>query len=300
MSNTTYSLAKSVSITDYMKPFCTKSDMQSWPWSKISIAKKTNRGTEQVYSIAGLPPARATGELGETYFADLSELPATTFTVGKYTIGTTFSDEVIADNQHLGDLMKEAGTFMGDAQSYINDASMAYPFNNAFSAFTMYDSVALCGTHTLKSGDTFNNVLTTSSLTYDNLWAAISKFETTLFTQSGLYLKDTPKYIVYHPSKEKNMRAILKSSQVPGTANNDKNTITDYNLVPIPCRFLTTTTNWFLLGSKFPETYIRFNRQRPEVEWDKDFVRGAVMCKSTQRFTRGIKEYSYIFGNVGS
>ena len=300
MANTTYAFAKAVALTSYMPAFIDKSEKQSWDWEKIVTKKSTDGATEQIFSYAGLPVARKTGELGSIYYADMKELGSTTFTVGKYTIGTTFSDEVIADNQHLGDLMKEAGTFMGDAQSYINDASMAYPFNNAFSAFTMYDSVALCGTHTLKSGDTFNNVLTTSSLTYDNLWAAISKFETTLFTQSGLYLKDTPKYIVYHPSKEKNMQAILKSSLVPGGANNDKNTIQGYNLVPIPCRFLTTTTNWFLLGSRFPETYIRFNRQRPEVEWDKDFVRGAVMCKSTQCFTRGIKEYSYIFGNVGS
>ena len=283
-----------------MPAFCTKSDLQTWAWEKLCTKKTTKRGTEQVFSYAGLPPAKQTGELGITYFADIAELAATTFTVGKYTIGSTFSDEVIDDNQHLPDLMREAGTFMGDSQSYIQDAAAAYPFNNAFSAYTMYDSVALCGTHTLKSGDSFNNVLTTSSLTYDNLWAGIVKFETTMFTQSGLYLHDTPKFLLYHPAKEKQVRAILKSSQIPGSADNDKNTIADYNLVPVPCRFLSTSTYWFLLGSKFPSTYYWFTRKRPEVEWDKDFVRGAVMCKSTQRFARGLKEFTYIFGNAGS
>lgn len=300
MATTTYSIAKAVSNTDYLPAFIDNADRQSWPWSKICTKKKTGRGSEQMFSWAGLPPSRSTEELGEVHFADIAELPATTWTVGKYTIGSAFSDESIEDNQHLPDLMSEAGTFMGQSQAYAQDQAAAYPFNNAFSAYTVFDSVALCGTHSMRSGDAFDNVLTTASLTYDNLWAGVNKFETTIFSQAGHYLKDTPKYVLYHPSKEKQWQVIRQTSNVPGTANNDKNTLQDYNLVGIPCRHLSTTTNWFILGEQFPKDYIWFTRYKPRTKWDKDFVHGAVLCKSEARFAREIRNFTHIFGNAGS
>ena len=301
MANTTYSLVKATALTDYMPAFRTNSDVQTWDWDKLVTKKKTNRATEQIFSYTGLPVPRATGQLQDIYYADMSELDATTFTVAKYTLATMFSHEILKDNIHLPDLMKEAGTFMGESHSFIRDIAAAQTYNRAFnSSYTMYDGVELCGAHTMKDGTAFTNELTAASITFDNLWLMLNHFETTLVNHNGLYLRDTPKYLIYHPSQEKNVRAILESDLEPGTTANDKNTVRSYGLVKIPCRHLTTSTNWFIAGSKWPASVYWFDREKVSVAMEDDFDRMGTKIRSYQRFALGPKEYVYLCGNQGA
>ncbi len=301
MASTTYSHAKSVALTDYMDPFRQNKEMQSWDWKSLLSMKSTTRATEQVFSTAGLPAAYKTGELEPIYYADMAELGATTFTVGKYTLGTMFSHEFLNDSWHLPDQMKEAGSAAGDSHSYIRDQVVAATLNRAFnSSYPMYDGVELCGVHTLKDGTSFDNDLTPASITFDNVWSAVNHFETTLYTQSGLFLKDTPRYLIYHPSKEKEVQAILQSDLEPGTADNDKNTLRKYNLQPISCRHLTTTTNWFIAGSRFKNDWLFFEREGAKNATKDDFDRMGVKFRSYQRFAVGVRDFIYIVGNPGA
>ena len=303
MPSTTYSLAKAVSITDYMPAFRQSEKLQLWDWQKLFTEKSTNRATEQVFSWNGLPVARRTGELEPIYYADISENAATTFTVRKYTLSTMMSHEAIKDNQHLPELMKEAGSCAGESQEYIRAESMASVFNNAFTAGATagYDSAALCSTHTLKNGQSYNNALTAASLTFNNLWLAINHFETAPYSHSGLYLKDTPKYLLYHPSKEKEVRALLRTTEgQPGTANNDLNSIRDYKLEPISCRFLSTSTNWFVLGAKAKKDLIYLKREAVSTASEDDFDRMAVKFRSYQRYAFGFRDFTWILGNPGA
>jgi len=303
MANTTYSHAKAIALTQYMKPFRSDSNRQSWEWGKISTSKGTKRATEQIFSTAGLPVARQTKELETIYYADMAELGATTFTVNKYSLATMMSHELIQDNLHLPDLVKDAGSSMGQSHAFIKDQAVAAIFNRAFNSTTqpMYDSAALCATHTLNSGDSFANELTAASLTWDTLWSAVNSFQTTIISHAGLYLYDVPKFLVYHPSYEKQVRTILRTTNgEPDTADNNANTLLDYNLVPIPCRFLTTSTNWFLAGSKFKNDLLFFTREPVKTDMDDDFDRMAVKVRTYQRFAVGVREFLYIFGNQGA
>jgi len=305
--STTYSFSKAVAITDYLKPFKTNSELQSWDWDKIVTKKSTSRATEQIFSWAGLPPARETNELQDVFFSDLHELAATTFTVGKYTLGTLFSYEFLQDNQHLPDLMGEAGACMGDSHSYIRDYSVAQTFNRAFnSSYTMYDGVELCGSHTLNDGTSLDNDLGPSSITYDNFWLMVDYFETSMYNHSGLFLRDDPKYIIYHPSKEKQVCAVLDSANEPGTADNDINALNsskgkrNFNFVRIPCRHLTTSTNWFIAGTKFPQDYLYFTREGLKTKMWDDHERMGTKINSWQRFAHGPREFIRIVGNPGA
>jgi hypothetical protein len=305
--STTYSFAKSIALTDYMKPFKTNSELQTWAWDRLVTKKKTNRATEQIFSWAGLPPARETNELQDVFFSDLHELAATTFTVNKYTLGTLFSHEFLQDNQHMPDLMKEAGASMGDSHGYIRDFSVAQTYNRAFnSSYTMYDGVELCGTHTLNDGTSLVNELTAASIAYDSFWLMVDYFETTMYNQSGLYLRDDPKYIIYHPSKEKQVCAVLDSALEPDTADNNINALNsskgtrNFNFVRVPCRFLSTSTNWFIAGSKFPQDYLFLDRESLKTKMWDDHERMGTKINSWQRFAHGPKEFIRICGNQGA
>jgi hypothetical protein len=93
---------------------------------------------------------------------------------------------------------------------------------------------------------------------------------------------------------------VLKSSLEPGTANNDKNTVQDYNLIPIPNRFLTTTTHWFIAGSRFKNDFCFFTREGVKTAMDDDFDRMGVKFRSYQRFAVGVRDFLWIIGNPGA
>jgi hypothetical protein len=289
MALTTYAFAKSVALTDYMPPFRQAKEQVTWPWEKIVTKKSTKRATEQVFSYTGLPAANQTGELEPIYYADAAELAATTFTVTKKTLATMFSHEFINDSWHLPDVMADAGKMAGESQAYIRDLAVAAILYGAFATTTTYDSSYLCDSHTMKNGGTYDNDLGPSSITFDNLWLMINHFETAPVTHQG-----------YHPSKEKEVRAVLKSQLEPGTADNDKNTVLDYNLVPIPCRFLTTTTHWFIAGSRFKQDFCFFEREGVKTAMEDDFDRMGVKFRSYQRFAVGVRDFLWIVGNPGA
>jgi hypothetical protein len=284
-----------------MPAFRQKNELQLWDWEKLYTRKPTTRATEQVFSYAGLPVARRTGEMEPILYADIAELAATTFTVRKYTLATMFSHEVLQDNQHLPELMREAGACAGESQSYIRAQSAAQVFNNAFDTDTGYDGSFLCSTHTMNDGTSYDNALTAASLTFDNLWLAINHFETTPYSHSGLYLKDKPEFLVYHPSKEKEVQALLQTTQgEPGTADNDKNTIRNYNLKPVSCRFLDTSTYWFVLGSRAKRDLCWLDREKVKTATEDDFDLMASKFRSYQRYAYGFRDFLWVVGNPGA
>jgi len=300
MAMSTFSFARSVALTDYMPPFRQAKEQATWDWSKITTKKKTNRATEQVFSYTGLPAANQTGELEPIYYADMAELAATTFTVTKKTLATMMSHEFIKDSWHLPDMMSEAGTAAGESHSFIRDQAVAAILSGAFDSTTTYDSSYLCSTHTMKDGGSYDNALAAASITFDNVWSAVNHFMTTPVTHQGLYLQDKPEYLIYHPSKEKEVRAILDSQWKPGSADNDANTLLKYNLKPLPCRFLTTTTYWFITGSRFKKDFLFFDREPVKTAMDDDFDRMGVKFRSYQRFAVGVRDFLWIVGNPGA
>jgi hypothetical protein len=295
-------MAKAVALTSYQPAFKTSEEYQDWSWDQLVTKKTTNRATEQVFSYTGLPAARKTGQLQDVYYASMAELAATTWTISKFTLATLFSYELMEDNIHLPDLMKSAGSSMGESHAFARDVANAAIYNRAFnSSYTGYDSVELCGTHTMHDGTSYVNKGTTASLSFDSLWLGLNHFETDLISHSGIYLRDKPKFLVYHPVKEKQVRAILTTSRgQPGTMNNDKNTVQDYNLIPVPCRHLTTSTNWFIAGSRWPDSVWYFTSDKVKTATKDDFDRMGMKLRTHQRFAVGFKDFMYIYGNVGA
>ena len=115
MANTSYSNARAIALTDYLPAFRDSQKQQRWDWKQFTSMKSTKRATEQIYSTAGLGVARQTAELEPIYYADMSELGSTTFTVKKFTLASMWSHELLTDQWHSPDLYKEAGSSAGDS-----------------------------------------------------------------------------------------------------------------------------------------------------------------------------------------
>lgn len=302
MANTTYSHAKAISLVSYLPTYRSESEQYDWPWQSISTIKNTSNATEQVFSTAGLPMAQSRGQGEPAFFSDMAELAATTFTVAKYSVGTTFSDELISDNRNLPDLMKEAGAACGRSHAAAVDLVVAQIFNRAFnSSYTMFDGTEMCGTHTLNSGDSLDNDLGPTSLSYTSLWTSINYFETSMKNQAGLYEVDTPKVLVCHPSLLGTARKLLESGGEPDTAStNNANTVQKYGLRIVTSRYFSSSTAWFLLGEKFKRDLCFFwNWKKRSKQWP-DNENGGIKIKAEQRFAVGARDFIHIVGNPGA
>ena len=301
MANTTHAFTKDISRQVFQPPFRVAADQYSWPWERLTSVKTSSAATESTFSFNGLGYARPTGELEPFWYADLSENASTTWTHAKYTLGTMFSQELLEDSQYISHI-KEAGEAIGQGQAYIVEYTVATVLNRAFNAsYTLWDSAALCATHTMFDGSSWSNSLTAASLYFDTLWSAISHYETTLTTQDGLPITDKPKFLIYHPSQEKNVVKLLKSTagEPDSGGDNNVNSLLLYGLVPISCRHL-TSTYWFVAGTKFQKDFVFYWRIRKEVKQEGDFDRDAIKIRSRQRYSVGLRDFTYIVGNAGT
>lgn len=304
MTMVTTEMAHAISRQIFQPAFNVSADMKHWDWEQLATIRSSDAAYEQTFGYTGIGAAVATDELAPAYYGKYQELPTIQWIHTKYTLGGMVSQELIEDNKNLPDVVGTLGKKIGEGHAYIKDYTVAQLFNNAFTsstAYNLYDSAQLCTSHTLqKSGGTVNNALTAASLNFTNLWLAINFFEYSMYTHEGLPTSDTPKYLLYHPSQHKTVKKILETDRgEPDTANNNKNTLTDYGITPIPCRFL-TSTYWFLAGSQFPEDLVFYNRIAKEVKEDADFDRDAVKIKSRERFSVKFKDWMHIVGNPGA
>lgn len=301
MAISPYTLTKSISLTDFMPPFTDAGKVALWPWEKLATVKTTKRAQEQIYGWYGLPPAQKTNTGAPGYYDEIGELDSMTITISKYTIGSVVLDEFVEDNRHFRGFMQKLGKSMGMSHSYAVSAAVAQRFNRAFnSAYPVFDGAALCSTHTLADGTTtVSNVATAASINFDNVWAMLNYFESTQRAQNGMYMYEKPKYILFHPSKWKLVRKVLDATGEPDTADNNPNSLKDYGLIPIPCRFL-STNYWFIIGENFPDTFYFFWSRRLRKETERDIDRGGTKIMTSSRWGFGIVNWQSIVGNQGA
>lgn len=300
----TAQFSRAISRQIFQPAYRTKADMKHWDWEQLTTVRSSDAALEQDFGYTGIGPAVATPEGGAAYYGQFKETATTQWTHTKYTLGAIVTQEMIEDNKNLPSIVSELGDMIGEGQSYVVDYTVAQILNRAFNgSYTLpVDSVALCSnSHELQnSGATIDNYLAGMSLTFGNLWTAINYFEYGMFTHENLPTKATPKYLIYHPSQNKVVRKLLETDKgEPDTANNNKNTLTSYNIVPIPCRFL-TSTYWFLASDKFKQDLIFYWRIRKEAKEDTDFDRDSIKLKTRQRFSVNVRSGLQIVGSDGA
>jgi hypothetical protein len=275
--------------------------LDTWDWKSISTSKTTDRASEEVFGYTGFASPRLTGELEQIHYDSMFELDPTVFTVQKFTLATMFSDELLADNQNLPNLMTEAGKAMGESHKYIRELLMAQHFVNAFTA-TSWDGVAMCATHTTKSGDSLDNALTGADASHTAAWLGYSHFKTALITQQGLPIRDEPAAVICHPSFEKAWRQILESDKETLAATNfsqDKNVLKNKMKI-ITCRYLADTDAWFIVGKRWKNDFLFIERQKPKTTTEADFDKEGLKIKNVQRFVTGFRDHTYVVGNPGA
>ena len=296
----TATFAKTVGLSLYEKPMMIEATKDEWEYKKAFTVGTMKNGSWQTYQYTGLGAANLTGELELVQFDEAQELDPIVFTAIKYTKGFVISEELEDDNRQIKGFLGSMGKSVGRAHRYAINVATSSVFNNAFnSTYDGWDGVELCGSHTTASGDTIDNDLGPSSLSWDTYWEMMRYFDYGIVDEQGLPLTDTPKMFVTHPYNRELMEAILKSPGRFDRTDLHANTLKDTTEV-VYNRLLSSTTAFFMMGSNMKEHLHLRIRKPVKTVWDNAFENIGRKCRTHQRFSYGFSDHRYVAGNPGA
>lgn len=281
-----------------------RSDIEMHPSRRDSLFKtvSTERDIWQSSEIHDLDLFKQLAEGQEYDFVRGKQGASKTLTIQKYGLGFSISEEAVADGKF--DMIADHVRKLAKSAMETREIKALNVFNNGFSSETTADGVALFSTsHTLPSGSTFRNKLSTDAdLSVTSLETALSDFETQFVGDSGIIYNIMPKILLVHPDNKRLAKELIGSDLKPETADNNMNSFKEEGLRVISSPHLTDADAWFLLGDP-SETGLRIV-QRTGIETKAGdpatgFNTDSILYKSRYREQIGATHPYGVFGSQG-
>ncbi|KAB2839004.1 MAG: Mu-like prophage major head subunit gpT family protein [Roseovarius sp.] len=229
-------------------------------------------------------------------YDDIAQGNKKTFTFVKWGIGVKVTEEMIEDDEwdQVSDIYRSMGASMHHTRQQIFFDN----FNNGFTA-AGYDGVPLFSTsHPLvkAGGVQANKPAVDADLSVASLRNAITTVADWL-THEGLKTYFMPYCLLVSTSGIYDARELLKSDYKPGTADNNINSLLDYNIDPKMSPYLTDPDAWFLLCREHKLMF--YDRKPPQMKSQEDFDAGSLKSKVTSRFDTGHGSWYGLYGSSG-
>jgi hypothetical protein len=93
-----------------------------------------------------------------------------------------------------------------------------------------------------------------------------------------------PKWLIHTVQQRRNVRELLGSPGVPGSANNELNWVLAENLMGLELNYLTSPNGWGLIADKEGHQLSFYEREPLMAQTDDDFKTQVLLFLSTQRF----------------
>lgn len=226
-----------------------------------------------------------------------------TLVIKKYGLGFSISMETVEDGKF--DLIADMTRRLARSGMESQEISAMNIFNNGFSTETTADGLSLFNSaHTLPSGGTFRNVLSTpSDLSRSSLEQMLIDFETVFVGDSGIIYDIKPRFLLVAPENKRYAMELIGSDLRPDSADNNMNSLKGDGLQVVSSPHLTDTDAWFLVG--MPEDHgLRIIVRRPmetmaaadAVGWMTD----SILYKSRYREIIGATHPFGIMGTAGA
>ena len=217
-------------------------------------------------------------------------------------MGFSITEEAVEDNLY-DSLSARYTKALARAMAHTKQVKAAFPINNAFATtnFSAGDGAALCASHTLVTGGTVSNVLSTASdLNETSLEQAV--IDIAAFTDDrGLLIAARPRKLIVAPYNQFVATRILDTELRPGTADNDINALRNNGTIPEGYsvnHFITTTNKkWWFVMTDVPNGMKHFTRTPLQTGMDGDFDTGNVRYKARERYSFGVSDFLGIFGS---
>jgi hypothetical protein len=268
-------------------------------WQQIYTIKSSKKQKENDVVFAGLGQFFQKQEGDAPQFDSGQEAWKKVYTHNTWALGVEFTEEAAEDD--LYDVMGRWGKELGASAAYTQSVQAMSPFNDLTA--TIYTAAGsnftlLSTSQFLVTGATWSNRPTTAvDLSIESLEALLTQWSTGMVDQRNRKLATSPKYLMVGPSDQHIARRIVNSTSRPFTADNDVNTIRDWNLEVIVMHHMTDDGRWFLLGEK-SETGLRYNERVPlQMRKRDDPQSGNMLYVARYRESHGLTFVSNLAGS---
>ncbi len=222
-------------------------DQAEDPRSKIFNMETTDRELKQVASIASLGLLEQVNEGNQAPADSFTQSYKQNYSVSKYAKKIGITDEMISDDRY-----EMVSKMVKSLARSVNETKLVSAFsvlNNAFSAQTSYDGVALASaSHPTLSGNQSNLLSASADLSYSSLAEAEQVFRQ-FKDERGKQMLIKPRILLVSESDRQNALEIVQSPYKANTANNNINALgADGGLMVISSPYLTDSDAWFLLS----------------------------------------------------
>lgn len=229
---------------------------------------------------------------------ELSQSYNKTFRMIKYAKMIAISKEMIRDEKW--GLINKAVQSIGRSAKETQLVNAFNVFNGAFSSSLTpaFDGVALISaSHPSLVGNQSNTLAAQSDLSDTSLKEAERVFRK-VQDERGKRLNIMPQCLLVAPDNMHTARELTLSPFLPGTANNNINSIGKYQVIDSP--YLTDTDAWFLLAAPRDHGLRVITRQELETDSDMDKKAGVLYYVADYREAVGADQWRGIVGSDGS
>lgn len=267
-------------------------------YTKFFTVETSDKYFEKEQGVTGFPVAAIKEEGQEAYFAQMFQGFQKEYVNLTYSIGAVVTREMVEDDQYnvISQIPSQLARSMRELEEVVATANI----NNGFSTALTADQVSIFNaSHPLIGGGTASNMPSVAAdLTQTSLEQGIIDVMGYVDDQSKRIMANV-KTLLVPRQLYFTARKILETQQAVGSADNDKNIISNMGINPVDTPYLTDTDAWFLVtdvknGSKFKR------RRAVELDRDNDFETDNLKMKSTQRFSVGTTDWRGWYGSAGA
>lgn len=288
-------------FVDLMTPvtsevFYNEFDRRPHQYKEIYNVHESERAFEEDSQVTGLEPARLKPEGTPVKFSDALQGFKKRYTHATYGLGIRHTRESIEDD--LSGKLRQQTEALSVSIFETVETTTVDLFNNGFTTNTGGDGVSLFNTaHPLKGGGTASNTPAVQvDLSDTSLRDALIAFKNTVGDRN-IPIVQTPQTVVVPTDNLWNIATILESQKKPGTANNDKNVLTNVGLNYFIWDYLTDTDSWFIKGDKHMVKF--FWRRKPDFSMTVDFDTDDAKAKATARWSNSHSDWRGWYGSSG-
>jgi len=220
-------------------------------WKKVTNIQQSKRQTEISMNVVGFGDMPEKAE-GVAYPLDVMQAGhQKTVTHTEFGLAFEVTQTALEDDRY--DQLKKYPMWLAFTGGYTLEKRAANLFNNGFTTETTADGLSIFNTaHTLTRGGTFRNRPSVDvALSWTSLKDAIVDFATETKHDSGQIAMAAQDLILYvPPALEMLADRLVNSNGLPGSADNDRNSIkARRNITVLVNPLLTSTTGWFLVAA---------------------------------------------------
>lgn len=231
-------------------------------WRKYFVIKSSVKRSELVQTVTGMGDVPEKTE-GAAYATDVIRAGySKEFLHTEFGMMFEVTQTALEDDRY--DVLAEYAKWLMFSARVVEEKRAAILFNNGFTSETTPDGLSVFNAaHVLKGGGTARNQLATASnLSWTALQTALTDWQRETKFEAGQFMQPVDDLILLVPPElEFTAHRIVNSTGLPGSADNDVNSIKALrNIKVIVNVYLTDTNAWFLLAANRTHGFCSYTR----------------------------------------